>query len=406
MAPMFSRLEENTAEEAQVRARALTTGSSLCEHMAAAAERCLDRSTGAGREEPALARRYFAADALLESVASGAMALLSGRWLVELHARGGRIERRQDLPPEAFLSIDWLRHMVAALGQDWGLLLVAISYRWLTKEHPDPDSFHLGIIARVAALYLKPSDNNKYSPLVEAFERANEIGGESADFGVMWDYGSLFQAPRSKAQTVLFKRGLDALPMWYGHEATVVWMQPDLPQGFGERMAEMGLAQTYEASGWCFVESSVSAGVKLNDRRLNLGLRTDRALGNAYGGSTPWVSEARLDQVCAARRPPPMPPEGVADTLRGGGKKFTNSADVEVVVELYRSYFEGVASTATQLIFGKLGWGDLEALQLAHVLPRYGRVTSLDLSENQIGASGASDLANILGVMASLTKIS
>ena len=31
-----------------------------------------------------------------------------------------------------------------------------------------------------------------------------------------------------------------------------MWMQPDLPEGFGERMAALGLAQTYEESGWCF----------------------------------------------------------------------------------------------------------------------------------------------------------
>ena len=73
--------------------------------------------------------RYFTPAALVASVASGAVALLRGRWLVELQRSGGRLERRQDLPAEAFLDVEELRLLIAALGDDWGLLLVAISYR-------------------------------------------------------------------------------------------------------------------------------------------------------------------------------------------------------------------------------------------------------------------------------------
>ena len=62
--------------------------------------------------------------------------------------REGRLERRQDLPAEAFVSAAELRRLISALGNDWGLLLVAISYRWLTAEHPDPDGFHLQAVAQ------------------------------------------------------------------------------------------------------------------------------------------------------------------------------------------------------------------------------------------------------------------
>ena len=371
-------------------------------------------------------RKYFDADALIASVESGAIALLRGRWIVKLFQRGGRLERRQDLPPEAFMSAGELRRLVAALGDDWGLLLVAISYRygtrhwnrsppwpyhsalrvfsWLTADHPDPEAFHLSIVASVAALYLKPSPGRSFfsSPLVDAFERAG-LGQAVADFGVLWDFGSLHQKPRSDTQTELFKQGLAALPMWYGHAATVMWMQPDLPEGFGERMAAIGLAETYEASGWCFVESSVSAGIKRNDRRLNLGLRTERALKHAYGGA--WKEEGRLDRVCAAQRPAPMAPEEVAEVLRDGGKKFTNSADLEVVAKLYRSYFESVASTATQLTFAYLKWGNAEVMALAAVLPRYVSVTNLDLSGNAFGGTGAVAIAQAVGAMRSLATV-
>ena len=85
------------------------------------------------------ARRFFDADALLESVESGAIALLSGCYLVQLHRRGGRLKRRHDLPPEAFFNVKKLRRLVAALGEDWGRLFVAISYR-LGDAKPRPFS--------------------------------------------------------------------------------------------------------------------------------------------------------------------------------------------------------------------------------------------------------------------------
>ena len=338
-------------------------------------------------------RRFFDADSLLDSVEGGAIALLSGRYLITLHQRGGQLQRRQDLPPEAFFSIKKLRRLVAALGQEWGRLFVAISYRWLTADHPDPDGFHLAIIARVAELYLKPEHMHGHrSPLVEAFET---MGESRADFGVMWDFGSLFQKPRTGTQTELFKQGLGTLPMWYGHVETTIWMQPDLPDGFGERMLQLDLAQTYDTSGWCYVESSMSAGIKRGDRRLNLGLRTERALSQAYGGDA-WTPEYRLDFVCTARRPPPMAPEAVAEELRNGGKKFTSNADVEVVAELYRSYFEGISSTATHLDFAGLRWADPEVTQLAAVLPRFTSAARLDLAENLVGPDGAAALAPAL----------
>ena len=62
---------------------------------------------------------------------------------------------------------------------------------------------------------------------------------------------SLFQKPRSPAENDLFYKGLSQLHVWYGHAETVCWQQTELPPGFAEKMAEIGLARTYEESGWC-----------------------------------------------------------------------------------------------------------------------------------------------------------
>jgi hypothetical protein len=159
------------------------------------------------------------------------------------------------------------------------------------------------------------------------------------------------------------------------------------------------------ARAWqCFVESSISAGVKLGSRRLNLGLRTYKALGHAYGGSG-WVPDYRLDAVCAARRPVPLSPESVAELLHSGAKKFTNAADVEVVAELYRDFFGSVASTVPRLDFSGLQWTDEEAAGLGRLLPRYSALTSVDLSENCVGAAGAAAIASVLRSSTSVTQV-
>ena len=85
---------------------------------------------GAGARDagtPAPRPPHFGPEALLASVESGAIAPLRGRWVVDLDANDGRLERRQDLPPEAFFPADELRRLTEALGDDYGLLFAGLS---------------------------------------------------------------------------------------------------------------------------------------------------------------------------------------------------------------------------------------------------------------------------------------
>ena len=99
-------------------------------HLAARAE---TRPLLTGPEATGLAARadtrppHFGPEALLKSVESGAIAPLRGRWVVDLDANDGRLERRQDLPPEAFFPADELRRLTEALGDDYGLLFAGLS---------------------------------------------------------------------------------------------------------------------------------------------------------------------------------------------------------------------------------------------------------------------------------------
>ena len=63
---------------------------------------------------------------------SGAIALLDGRWLVACAERGERIQRRQDLPPEAFISLEELK----AACRRGALPIICLSYAWLHPDHP------------------------------------------------------------------------------------------------------------------------------------------------------------------------------------------------------------------------------------------------------------------------------
>ena len=87
--------------------------------------------------------QYFDLDGLLASVESGAIAPLHGRWVVELHDEGGQLTRRQDMPAEAFWTPSELRSVATKLGDSFGVLFVALSHHWLSKDHADPEGYHL-----------------------------------------------------------------------------------------------------------------------------------------------------------------------------------------------------------------------------------------------------------------------
>ena len=261
----------------------------LCNRQGSVTTEDPEAGPAAPRQQNLPSDDYFAVGKLLESVDSGAIAPLKGSWLAALRERGGRLVRRQDLPPEAFWTAAELRRHVDALGTEFGALFVALSYRWLTPEHPDPEGFHLAIVVDVLQRYLGTAGSRtgpERSPLVGAFEGK---GLGAPDCAIFWDFASLYQKPRAANEDELFLQGLKASNVWYGHAASVCWMQSELPAGFA------GVA--YETSGWCFVEAAISAGVKPAKQRLDLGKRTDEALLRRLHAR----ADGRLDEAPARR---------------------------------------------------------------------------------------------------------
>jgi hypothetical protein len=95
------------------------------------------------------------------------------------HAKAGRIlARRQELPEEAFISVEELEQMFGWGNHDGVLPIIAISFCWLTPSHPDPAGAQLQIIASVLERELpKYAMRDSILGLFDGFQ----------DMGVFWD---------------------------------------------------------------------------------------------------------------------------------------------------------------------------------------------------------------------------
>ena len=155
-------------------------------------------------EERLVAWRKLGGGDLERVLASGAVALLDAQWIISHAEAGGVLNHRQALPEEAFLS---LADLVEATGE-YDLPVVALSYPWLTKDHPDPRGANLARVARALKALVAEVDGD----------------GCFTRLGIFWDFGSLHQHPdpsngvmRTEEQNALFKQGLGCLGTLYSH---------------------------------------------------------------------------------------------------------------------------------------------------------------------------------------------
>ena len=197
--------------------------------------------------------------------------------------------------------------------------IFALSYRWLTAEHPDPDSFHLSKVVAFLEVHKTWFD---------------QMGWNVDDYAVFWDFGSLFQPERTPDQKALFREGLRASNVWYGSAFTTVLIQSHLPPGF--------TATPYSQSGWCFVEATISSVIKMSATRFDTGALELDGAGNLVMDEDCFTVMMR----CMGRRCVPLRPDVVRHLLHTE-KKFTTDADKEVVADLYESFFNDVAGSCT-----------------------------------------------------------
>jgi len=312
-------------------------------------------------------------EALEPSLRSGAIALMRAEWLVQYaKGEGAVLSRRQDLPDEAFISLDEL--MAAIEPQDSGLRVIVLSYGWTTPLHPDPLGATLLRVADVLQHYV-------------------------GTHAVFWDFCSLMQhspSPggprRTPAEEATFGEGLVASGLLYAHRATIVFRLTTWPAGYPEQYDLSGGANEaeYEDRGWCFSEMCTSALTKPALNSLDLGKFSGTRL--RLHGSNGIIAECTQ----GVRRPPLLPEQFLSEL---GGKTFYNPAsDMPLVSSLYSRVFGEQMGAARELDFKRMGWGCAEAIQLARVvgsgaLPNLHR---LNLSWNDVADKGAKKLAEAL----------
>ena len=281
----------------------------------------------------------------MPAVQSGALAPLRSSYLKHLVESGEALQKRQDLPEAAFWDVAAFQRLTEL--EEPFFSIFALSYRWLTAEHPDPDSFHLSKV--VAFLEVHKAWVEKQGINVD-------------DCAVFWDFGSLFQPERTHDQKALFREGLRASNVWYGSVHTTVLIQSHLPPGF--------TATPYSQSGWCFVEATISSVIKDSVARFDTG-----ALELDGAGNWSWTRTLTVMERCMGRRCVPLRPDVVRHLLHTE-KKFTTDADKEVVADLYERFFNDVAGSCTELVFilGLDGQGDPRPRRFLALLRKVGRV--------------------------------
>ena len=284
--------------------------------------------------------------------------LLRAGYLIELYKAGKRLPRRQDVPSHGF----WTKPIGIRT------VIIVVSYPWLSPTHPDPDSFHMAVLA----------------PLLSVFVRymAQESLLPDEDVAVFIDYSCLFQDERTASELEMFRTGLKSINLLYAHARTSVWCLTRLPDG---------APRPYIYRGWCKFEYNIASIIKSGRRFLDLGALTE----------IPDVSNfAAVGKACsAARRPPELPSnfEGALWETTSTGEftlTFTNGKDDRpFVARKYQETFEELMRDVDLLDYCNLGWEDSEVLQLAKVLPACASVVSLKLNNNRITDVGARVLA-------------
>mmetsp|Transcript_48391 Transcript_48391/g.80282 ORF Transcript_48391/g.80282 Transcript_48391/m.80282 type:complete len:1153 (+) Transcript_48391:74-3532(+) len=274
--------------------------------------------------------------------------LVKGSWLCKLGSND-ILQCRQDLPEDAFYD--------GPLDGE-GIFLVMISYRWLSRAHPDPDGFHMRTLRAILTGFGKRAD--------------------VAEIAVMIDFCSLYQntetSQRTPQQESLFREGLRMMNVLYGHQATVVWALSRTPQNAG--------IAPYDNSGWCTFERQVSSVLKDSAMLIDFGLVPSEKLDSDQAFD--YWSEISKPPLSTSQRSPPLSTGGFDMLL--STKAFTNgNEDHEMVVRLYALFLKQGLYKAEQLAFRNFGWDDDDLEVFCEVLAECSSLRSLLLGQNTFG---------------------
>lgn len=197
------------------------------------------------------------------------------------------------------------------------------------------------------------------------------------EFATFYDFGSLFQKKRTKAEFEAFQEALKTMGVWYSHRATTTVILNVLPQQWD--------VAAYNQRGWTLFEERVSN------------------LTKPQSDST-WLRVVKADKEhddwhhaegSSSYRPPPLHPKEFASRI--SRMVFTNGrTDCPLVAGLYAHTFSQVFGMALELEFSHCGWKDDEVKQVAGLLHLAAKVERLHIVNRFMSSDGYADLAEAL----------
>ena len=272
--------------------------------------------------------------------------LIDAQYLLALAGVRGVVPRCQDIPTAAKITKPNLWRL--RICENKFLPVLILSYCWYSKEHPDPLGLQLQRLVPILKTLLST---------------VQKKAGPECTIGVLWDYCSYPQYPRTEEESERFIRGLRTINQWYMHPFTKVLMLNNTPENLPEHTNQ----RTYDERGWTYFERSAAAIVKHRSSLWEY---------SRYRGSTEFSTMS--EQMIAHRHPVVSPDRFSSDLRQGvesGALRFTASADLDFVTELYQSgfilAFETFRRTAMNkgiVTYGGLQWNDQEAQLIAETM--------------------------------------
>ena len=296
--------------------------------------------------------------------------LLRATWLKGHHTdRQFRLPAtREELPAEATITVDELRQIHRESSAKVALPVIVLSHFRSTAEHSaDPH----GITARLLV-----------DALVKRWHGFTRRGVQ--ELGVLIDWCGWQEGMEASpsANASLMRQGL-----WFAHAGTTVWMATTTKGISAEPTAGLFTPGTEDHSYWayghCVAEFALANLLKPANNSCAADWQQLVDLGQEDGPDV------------AFDRPAPLTPLAFhSGQLRGEGLVYTARAPRDsFVAPLFERTCVELLSTVEELNFSGARWGDMQAVQLAHVLPLCVRLRVLRLENNDLGDVGVSALA-------------
>jgi hypothetical protein len=314
---------------------------------------------------------------LAQLIESGSISVVRASYFEDCEMRNLPFGRRQDIS-SMFM---WPGNVAVQQWAEHGkCFLCNVSYCWLSKQHPDPEQYHLKKLTKIFSEFKKLWDMQ--------------------DFGVILDFCSLWQPDgekdnRSEEQLNAYQKSLEEVNTSFGHRSVTTFILTGVPPTEEKQ---------YNDRGWTLLETSMidSKGGDWNRWRFSH-FDTSGTWANPYT----FFNEARLDG-----RKVPFRPEDfdLALELRRktceekDSQLFSRSIDNERVPKLFRSAFQHL-TRETKLVYDGVSWADDDISQLVLLLPYYENLEQLHLRNNKIGPLGANRLAEVVPKMKHLQTL-